>query len=1126
MVKKLEDSIIDPFKGEQINSTATNERTNGNSYADSLKFDLKNKQQPINNDSPANESTNESTNESSNESSNDFNGNGLLNELVVNVSSNIQQSPKAISNHNKQMNLPKQLVNHFVQPNNTTNNVDVQKRAIQQTKSNNVMQIDCAKKKIRTQIVEPLDQPDQIEVIFFIKNIIEDTLIVEFQDKSLVFKFKTADNSFLRSHNINGDLLKSTYTSTRIVNGTINGTPTVDNKFNQLKPTIDRNKLPLFVYEVKTLFDKIIPKQCSHELSDHHLKIRLRKKISIKWNDLEMKPNEMGTNFLKNVANVQKVDDFAFKYKYKNRTNVIDKLIDDMNEKANKTEQSDCKDEIPVPPPLPKNNLPTKLITDNEPKKEVDERMFNSLLISPLKEEDDYQRPNRKPIPLKFDEDSSPDCKPSSSTSLRLNLADLKGKIGYTGLSNLGNTCYLNSCLQCLSNTVELRDYFLNEAYKDDLNRNNPFGSGGNLAESFSEVLYKLWLGDSTYFSPSRFKRLIDENCSQFIGYSQHDSVEFMEHFLDVLHEDLNRVDRKNIQPATPIENEDQLDDAQLADEQWKRHKERNDSIITKLFYGQYKSKLVCPNCSKVSIVFDPFLYLPIPLTKNKIHYNYYVFPLDNDQPPKRMSVKLPQGSKIVNLLEDVQSKTDIGRYQLIACQINQYGVLEQEFRASSFLPDHQLTKSKKIYVYQKPEDRFINKFIIHQTVPDLNIQSTSGFSVFEKCEYCNRPLSKVDPANVQNCKNCKKVNYCNEKCLKSDSVIHSPRCKNEPTLAGWPSFLFFDVDKITYDELMIKLEQAALKSVEVIETELNEEEEQQQKTNDEDSQQLHVAEEIKEGPLDLEMSDVNENNNDAKQSQEDEEMNDCTQDESTDSLMQNEPTTEEDGSFDKENSSAENGTSSQEDSKYRFILRGKVNDLNLTKQTIYVPKDDSELEQNKFRKSLRDYYYLYIDWKEKFSRIDEDTGARRTFALSIQSRNLSLIAETADKSTGSEQEPKNEITLENLMTKFTEPETLSAQDSWVCPQCKEPRTASKELTIWRPPQILIIQLKRFSYSSYVREKIDKFVSYPVKGLDISKFCTDSKLLDQTHKPIYDLYAVIHHFGGLYGRCKQQTFFL
>ena len=38
---------------------------------------------------------------------------------------------------------------------------------------------------------------------------------------------------------------------------------------------------------------------------------------------------------------------------------------------------------------------------------------------------------------------------------------------GLVGLTNLGNTCFMNSCLQCLSNTMPLTDYFLSGAFEE-----------------------------------------------------------------------------------------------------------------------------------------------------------------------------------------------------------------------------------------------------------------------------------------------------------------------------------------------------------------------------------------------------------------------------------------------------------------------------------------------------------------------------------------------------------------------------------------------------------------------------------------------------------------------------------
>lgn len=69
-------------------------------------------------------------------------------------------------------------------------------------------------------------------------------------------------------------------------------------------------------------------------------------------------------------------------------------------------------------------------------------------------------------------------------------------------------------------------------------------------------------------------------------------------------------------------------------------------------------------------------------------------------------------------------------------------------------------------------------------------------------------------------------------------------------------------------------------------------------------------------------------------------------------------------------------------------------------------------------------------------------------------------------------------------------------------------------MDLWSAPEVLVIHLKRFSYSRYYRDKLDTNVSFPVEGLDLTRHLHH---VDPARAPIYDLYAVSYHYGGLGG---------
>jgi ubiquitin carboxyl-terminal hydrolase 2/21 len=188
---------------------------------------------------------------------------------------------------------------------------------------------------------------------------------------------------------------------------------------------------------------------------------------------------------------------------------------------------------------------------------------------------------------------------------------------GLIGLRNLGNTCFMNSVLQCLSHTQPLTSYFCKEFEKEARNKDN--SKKGRLARSYAALLKEMWHapGQDCDFALSDFKKQIQKFAPRFVGYSQQDSQEFLRFLLDGLHEDLNRATRKpEFEPPHMYRDSVQ----QLSKWWWKNYKKYADSKITELFVGQLKSTVTCKECGEPpteSHKFDPFwdLSLPIPQT-------------------------------------------------------------------------------------------------------------------------------------------------------------------------------------------------------------------------------------------------------------------------------------------------------------------------------------------------------------------------------------------------------------------------------------------------------------------------------------------------------------------------------
>ncbi|CAD6266820.1 unnamed protein product [Miscanthus lutarioriparius] len=556
---------------------------------------------------------------------------------------------------------------------------------------------------------------------------------------------------------------------------------------------------------------------------------------------------------------------------------------------------------------------------------------------------------------------------------------------GLTGLDNLGNTCFMNSAVQCLAHTSKLVDYFLGDFHKE-INPHNPLGMKGELACAFGDLLRKLWAIDRTPVAPRQFKARLGRFAPQFSGFNQHDSQELLAFLLDGLHEDLNRVKCK---PYSEAKDSDGRPDEEVADEYWGNHLARNDSIIVDICQGQYKSTLVCPICKKVSVTFDPFMYLSLPLPTTTMRtMTITVFSTDGTSGPSPYTISVPKSGDtrtLINMLSNACSLRDDERL-LVAEVYNNSLIryLDEPSEVISLIRD-----GDRLVAYRLPKDNEDAPIVVFR-----NQRMESSLANFGRKSWktFGTPLVSSLPDTVTGSTICNLF-------LK----VMTPFRVSRDDVA--------DADKTIGESSLV--------------------------------------------------------------------------DETADSNMSSdasEPTTIN-------NNSVEDETGT-----------GDVMQFFLTNERFPDQHMKIEMDLSITVKDPHKRLHVAVCW--------EDNGLDQYDLSSLDS-----LPEVY-KAVLFSRRPQDTCSLYACLEAFIKKEPLGPEDMWYCPGCKEHQQASKKLDLWRLPEILIIHLKRFSYSRYTKNKLETFVDFPICDLDLSKYI-GHRCQDVPHN--YRLYAISNHYGSLGG---------